>query len=35
MVPGHSLSWSRSEPEEDVSFLPTPGPDDSDHGDIY
>jgi hypothetical protein len=29
------FSWSRSEPAEDVSFLPTPGPGDSDGGDIY
>jgi hypothetical protein len=27
--------WSRSEPEEDISFLPTPGVGDSDGGDIY
>jgi hypothetical protein len=30
-----AFSWSRSEPEEDISFLPTPGPGDSDGGDIY
>jgi hypothetical protein len=29
------FSWSRSEPEEDISFLPTPGPGDSDGGDIF
>jgi hypothetical protein len=29
------FSWSRSESEDDVSFLPTPGPGDSDGGDIY
>jgi hypothetical protein len=31
------FSWSRSlsEPREDVSFLPTPGPGDSDGGDIF
>jgi hypothetical protein len=29
------FSWSRSEAPEDVSFLPTPGPGDSDGGDIY
>jgi hypothetical protein len=29
------FSWSRGEPAEDVSFLPTPGPGDSDGGDIY
>lgn len=29
------FSWIRSEPVEDVSFLPTPGPGDSDGGDIY
>jgi hypothetical protein len=29
------FSWSRNEPDEDVSFLPTPGPGDSDGGDIY
>jgi len=30
-----AYSWSRSEPEEEISFLPTPGPGDSDGGDIY
>jgi hypothetical protein len=30
-----AFSWSRSEPEEEISFLPTPGPGDSDGGDIY
>jgi hypothetical protein len=30
-----AFSWSRSEPSDDVSFLPTPGPGDSDGGDIY
>ena len=30
-----AFSWSRSESAEDVSFLPTPGPGDSDGGDIY
>ena len=29
------FSWTRSEDPEDVSFLPTPGPGDSDGGDIY
>ena len=29
------FSWSRREPEEDISFLATPGPGDSDGGDIY
>jgi hypothetical protein len=29
------FSWSRGEPQEDMSFLPTPGPGDSDGGDIY
>jgi hypothetical protein len=29
------FSWTRSEAPEDVSFLPTPGPGDSDGGDIY
>ena len=29
------FSWIRREPTEDVSFLPTPGPGDSDGGDIY
>jgi hypothetical protein len=29
------FSWSRSESADDVSFLPTPGPGDSDGGDIY
>jgi hypothetical protein len=29
------FSWTRNEPTEDVSFLPTPGPGDSDGGDIY
>jgi hypothetical protein len=29
------FSWSRSEPAEEVSFLATPGPGDSDGGDIY
>jgi hypothetical protein len=28
-------SWTRSEEPEDVSFLPTPGPGDSDGGDIF
>ena len=30
-----AFSWSRSELEEDISVLPTPGPGDSDGGDIY
>jgi hypothetical protein len=30
-----AFSWSRSEAADDVSFLPTPGPGDSDGGDIY
>jgi hypothetical protein len=30
-----AVSWSGSEPEEDISFLPTPGPGDSDDGNIY
>ena len=29
------FSWSRPEPAEDVSFLPTPGPGDSDGGDVF
>jgi hypothetical protein len=29
------FSWSRTELAEDVSFLPTPGPGDSDGGDVY
>jgi hypothetical protein len=29
------FSWSRTEPREGVSFLPTPGPGDSDGGDIF
>jgi hypothetical protein len=29
------FSWTRSGDPEDVSFLPTPGPGDSDGGDIY
>ena len=29
------FSWSRGEAAEDVSFLPTPGPGDSDGGDFY
>jgi hypothetical protein len=28
-------SWARAEDEEDLSFLPTPGPGDSDGGDIF
>jgi hypothetical protein len=28
-------SWARTEEPEDVSFLPTPGPGDSDGGDIF
>ncbi len=28
-------SWTRSEEPEELSFLPTPGPGDSDGGDIY
>jgi hypothetical protein len=34
-VAEEAYSWSRSEPAENVSFLPTPGPGDSDGGDIY
>jgi len=30
-----AFSWSRSEAADNVSFLPTPGPGDSDGGDIY
>jgi hypothetical protein len=30
-----AFAWSRSESADDVSFLPTPGPGDSDGGDIY
>jgi hypothetical protein len=30
-----AYSWTRSEPVTDVSYLPTPGPGDSDGGDIY
>jgi len=30
-----AFSWGRSEPADEVSFLPTPGPGDSDGGDIY
>jgi polyphosphate glucokinase len=30
-----AYSWTRGEPMEDVSFLPTPGPGDSEGGDIY
>ena len=30
-----AFSWSRSESADDVSFLPTPGPGDSDGGDVY
>jgi len=29
------FSWNRGEPQEEISFLPTPGPGDSDGGDIY
>jgi hypothetical protein len=29
------FSWSRAEVADSVSFLPTPGPGDSDGGDIY
>jgi hypothetical protein len=29
------FSWTRSETDEDVSYLPTPGPGDSEGGDIY
>jgi len=29
------FSWSRGEPDDDISFLPTPGPGDSDGGDIF
>jgi hypothetical protein len=29
------FSWSRDEPQDDISSLPTPGPGDSDGGDIY
>jgi len=29
------FSWSRRESADDISFLPTPGPGDSDGGDIY
>ena len=31
---GHSL-WTRWEPADELSFLPTPGPGDSEGGDIY
>jgi hypothetical protein len=30
-----AFSWSRSESAGDISYLPTPGPGDSDGGDIY
>jgi hypothetical protein len=30
-----AYSWARGEPVDDVSYLPTPGPGDSDGGDIY
>jgi hypothetical protein len=30
-----ALSWIRPEPSEDLSFTPTPGPGDSDGGDLY
>lgn len=30
-----AFSWSRSQPNEDVFYLPTPGPGDSEGGDIY
>lgn len=29
------FSWSRDEPQDEISSLPTPGPGDSDGGDIY
>src|SRR5439155_22553299 len=29
------FSWSRGEPDEDISFLPTPGPGDSEGGDLF
>jgi hypothetical protein len=31
----NAYSWTRREPVEDVSYLATPGPGDSDGGDIY
>jgi hypothetical protein len=30
-----AYSWRRAEPEENVSFAPTPGPGDSDGGDVF
>jgi hypothetical protein len=30
-----AFSWTRSEAEDDLSYLPTPGPGDSEGGDIY
>jgi hypothetical protein len=30
-----AFSWERPEPAEDVFFEPTPGPGDSDGGDVY
>jgi len=34
-VAKEAFSWSRSESADDISFLPTPGPGDSDGGDIF
>ena len=30
-----AFSWSRAKLDDDVSYLPTPGPGDSEGGDIY
>ena len=30
-----AFSWSRPQPNDDVFYLPTPGPGDSEGGDIY
>ena len=31
----HVYSWARPDDEDDLFFLPTPGPGDSDGGDIF
>jgi hypothetical protein len=34
-IADETFSWSRAQPDEDVFYLPTPGPGNSDGGDVY
>jgi hypothetical protein len=34
-IADEAFSWSGTQPEEDVFYLPTPGPGDSEGGDIF